>query len=74
MEPQHVFEGWRNGVLRLQRPGWVLVHCHGDGTFNWFDPQRDVQPISSSFEARRGQKHKSARIQVRMCTIYEGLC
>jgi hypothetical protein len=63
MEPQHVAEDRRRDVLRLKRPGCVLVHCHGDKTFNWFDP-RDVEPISRSYEARSGQKHKSPGVKV----------
>lgn len=63
MEPHHVAEDRRGDVLRLQRPGWVLVHCHGDRTFNWFDPLRDVEPIASSYEQRSGQKHKSPGVK-----------
>ncbi|WIA12649.1 hypothetical protein OEZ85_006299 [Tetradesmus obliquus] len=63
MEPRHVAEDRRGDVLRLQRPGWVLVHCHGDRTFNWFDPLRDVEPIVSSYEQRSGQKHKSPGVK-----------
>lgn len=73
MEPRHVAEDRRGDVLRLQRPGWVLVHCHGDRTFNWFDPLRDVEPIVSSYEQRSGQKHKSPGVKVR-CWSYEEFC
>ncbi|KAF6249361.1 hypothetical protein COO60DRAFT_977572 [Scenedesmus sp. NREL 46B-D3] len=62
MEPRHVADDRRGDVLRLKRPGCVLVHCHGDKTFNWFDP-RDVEPISKGFEARSGQKHKSPGVK-----------
>jgi hypothetical protein len=68
MEPQHVAEDRRGDVLRLKLPSCVLVHCHGDKTFNWFAPI-DVAPISSSFEARSGQKHKSPGVKVH--TRYE---
>jgi hypothetical protein len=65
MEPHHVADDRRADVLRLKRPGFVLVHCHGDKTFNWFDP-RDVEPISRSYEARSAQKHKSPGVKVCM--------
>lgn len=64
MEPQHVAEDRRKDVLRLQRPGCVLVHCHGDKTFNWYDP-RHVEPISKNRAVREAQQHKSPGVKVR---------